>query len=252
MRRERLSRLAAHTLTRVEAYIIVITVFAAVIVAIVGGWPIWIVPVSLVVGIALLGLLVLDSLSDPRVERDAAVSDLDPGQIRDPALRAKLQRALEYVRATQRLAGGDASGILDAADDELPQIEDAARSIFRLSLRIQGYRSDPLILRDLADLRRRKDRGGRMSEEEEAQLSALERLDELVRASDREIDDALAQLGRSYAEMQTISATPEFRGRDAFVLQDLEDSTRRLSDLAANYDEVFRSRDLPQDRRRGG
>jgi hypothetical protein len=249
MRRERLNRIAVLALSRVEAYLIVLVVFATVIVVILGGWPGWLIPVSLGAGAVLLVLLVLDSLSDPGADQAAAFADIDPKRIHDSDLRAKLIRALEYVRAAQRLAQRYPSGVLDAADDELPQLEEAVRSIFRMSLRLQEFRADKLIGRDLAELQRQRSRGGRLSPKQEEQMRTLERLEELVRTAYREIDDALAHLGRSYAEMQAIQVTPEFRGREAYVFKELDASTARLSDLAARYDEAFGSRRAPGDRR---
>ncbi len=83
---------------------------------------------------------------------------------------------------------------------------------------------------------------GRLSVDQQAQMDSLRRLDGLVRDGEREIDGALAQLGRSYAEMQAIRVTPEFRGQAASALQELKNSTRRLSDLAQGYDEAYGSR----------
>ncbi len=238
MASERAKRIAAYTLSRWEAYLIVIVVFAAVLAAIIGGWPTWVVLASLGTGAVLLVLLVLDSLSDPSVERDASIADVEPGRIRDRDLRAKLQRALEYVRAAHQLARRR-DLTLGGAEDELPQLEQAARAIYQLCLRLQDYRSDRIVQRDLADLASRQARRGGLSEDEQQQLATLRRLDELVRSSAQEIDNALADLGRSYAEMRAIEATPELRGRQADALRQLDDSTRRLSDLAAGYDEVF-------------
>jgi hypothetical protein len=246
MRRERLSRIAAHALSRVEAYLIALVVFATVIVAIMGGWPSWIILLSIVAGAVLMGLLVIDSLTDPVADQNASLADIDPKRIFDPELRHKLSRALEYVRAAQKLARRYPTGAMDAADDELPQLEEAARSIFRMSLRLQEYRDDRLIQRDLVDLQRQRDTS--LSPQQKEQLRTLQRLDELVRTAGQEIDDALAHLGRSYAEMQAIQVTPEFRGREAYSFRDLDASTRRLSELAASYDEVFGSRGRPGDR----
>lgn len=238
---DRLKRIAGYSLSRPEAYIIVGLVFVAVVVAIFGRWPGWVILASIAGGVVLLALLFVDSLADPDVDRDASIADVEVGRVRDPALQAKVRRSLEYVRAAQKLARQETSGVLSTADDELPQLEQAARSIHQMSLRLQEFKADRLLQRDLVDLHQKSGRG-QLTKDQEAQLGTLRRLDELVRNAELEIDSALAHLGRSYAEMQAIVVTPEFRGRAADALGELAASTQRLSELAAGYDEVYGSR----------
>ncbi|MDO8688601.1 MAG: hypothetical protein Q7R39_01065 [Dehalococcoidia bacterium] len=245
METDRFKRIAGYALTRPEAYVIVVLVFLVAIVDILGGWPGWIIAASLVAGAALLGLLVLDSLSDPNSEREASIADVEAGKVRDPALRNKILRALEYVRAAQKLAKADAGDTLGSARGELPQLEQAVRSMFQMAIRLQDFQSDRIVQRDLADLRRKSEQGS-LTDEQKDQLDTLNRLDELVRSADREVDGALAVLGRSYAEMQTIRATPELRGQAAAgALEELDASSKRLSELAEGYDQVFGSRVQP-------
>ena len=245
MQRQRLNRIIGYALSRREAYLIVGLVFLAVVVAILGKWPGWVVGASIGAGSVLLVLLIADSLADLNVERDASLADVEVGQVKDPDLRAKVRKALEYVRAAHQLARRDKSGILDAADDELPQLEQAARSIYQMSLRLQEFRADRLLQRDLAELQPQGARRRPLTKDQEAQLGTLKRLHELVRSAEAEIDSAVAHLGRSYAEMQAIKVTPEFRGQSADPLEELGASTRRLSDLAEGYDQVYSSRPLP-------
>lgn len=247
MENDRLKRIAGYALSRPEAYVIVLLVFLAVLVAILGGWPGWVIVASILAGIVLLGLLVIDSLGDPNAERDASISDVDASQVRDPALREKVRRALEYVRAAHKLTKDDSDDTLASVRDELPQLEQAARSIFQMVLRLEQFHSDRLLQRDLADLRKRTQHG-QLSKDQQAQLSTLDRLDGLIRGADQEIDSALAHLGRSYAEMQAIKVTPELRGQATAALGDLDASSKRLSELAEGYDQVFSSGALPSKR----
>ncbi|MDP2662740.1 MAG: hypothetical protein Q8R28_18650 [Dehalococcoidia bacterium] len=241
---DRFKRIAGYALTRPEAYIIVVLVFLVALVDILGGWPGWIIAAGIVAGAALLGLLILDSLSDPNSEREASIADVEAGRVRDPALRNKVLRALEYVRAAQKLAKAGAGDTLGSVRDELPQLEQAARSMFQMAIRLQDFQSDRILQRDLADLRKESEQG-RLTDEQKDQLDSLNRLDELVRSADQEVDGALSVLGRSYAEMQTIRATPELRGQAAAALEELDASSRRLSELAEGYDQVFGSRVQP-------
>lgn len=240
---DRLRRIAGYSLSRPEAYIIVGLVFVAVVVAILGRWPGWVILASVAGGVVLLALLFFDSLADPNVERDSSIGDVEVSRVRDPVLQGKVRRTLEYVRAAQELARRDTSGTLATADDELPQLEQAARSVYQMSLRLQEFKSDRLLQRDLADLQQRSGRG-QLNKDQKAQLATLQRLDELVHTAEQEIDSAVAHLGRSYAEMQAIKVTPEFRGRAADALSELAASSQRLSELAAGYDEVYGNRAL--------
>ena len=95
MRSERLNRIISYALSRPAAYFIVGLVFLAVVVAVVGRWPGWVILASVGAGVVLLGLLIVDALFDPNTERDAAIADVDPSRLRDPALREKLRKALE-------------------------------------------------------------------------------------------------------------------------------------------------------------
>lgn len=239
MRNERLSRIVGYALTRREAYLAVGLTFVAVVVAILGGWPGWVILACVGVGALLLGLVVVDSIADPKSERDAALVDVELSRVHDKQLRAKLQRVMEYVRAAQQLARQDRSGTLDSADDELPQLEQAARSIYQMCLRLQEYRADRLIQRDLVDLQRMASGTRKLTGDQQAHLETLQRLNGLVREAERGIDRALADLGRSYAEMKAIGVTPGLRGRTTEALDQLAASTQRLSDLATGYDEAY-------------
>ena len=247
---ERLKRTIGYTLSRPAAYLIVGLVFVAVVVAIAGLWSAWVILGSVGAGVVLLGLLVLDSLTDPNLEPDVLLADIDPNQMRDPALRGKVRQALEYYRAVQRLAKKDTSGVLDSAHFELPQLEQAVRSIYQMALRLQEFRGDTLIPRDLATLEQQKTRRGHLTQDQEEQLGSLQRLTGLVQNAEKEIDAALADLGRSYAEMQAIKVTPELKGRAADAFKELEASSQRLADLAQGYDEVYRSHEPPTRQRK--
>ncbi len=244
MQIDRFKRIAGYALTRPEAYIIVVLVFLLALVDIFGGWPGWVILAGIVAGAVLLGLLIVDSLNDPDSEREASIADVDAGRVRDPALRNKVLRALEYVRAAQKLAREDTKDTLSLVRDELPQLEQAARSMFQMAIRLQDFQADRIVQRDLVDLRRRSEQG-KLTGEQRDQLDTLNRLDDLVRNADREIDGALSVLGRSYAEMQTIKATPELRGQAAAALEELDASSKRLSELADGYDQVFGDRVQP-------
>jgi len=245
--RKRIGRIIGYALSRITAYLVVGLVFLAVVVAIIGGWPTWVILASIAGGLVVLGLLVVDALLQPSIELDVSIADIDIKELHNAALREKVRRALEYNYAALKLARHDKSGVLDLADNELPQLSEAARSIYQMCLRLQEFRADRLIERDFAELQRQREIHGQLTSQQEAQLQALERLNELVRSAEREIDSALAHLGRSYAEMQAIKVTPELRGRAGEALEELETSTKRLSDLAQGYDEVYRGGALPKE-----
>lgn len=244
MRSERIKRIVGYALSRPEAYLVVVLVFVAVIVAIVGRWPGWVIPGAIVGGAVLLVVLIADSIADPNAEREASIPEVDLDRLSDKALRAKVNKALDYVRAVYTLARQDAGRTLGAASDELPQMEQAATAIYQMCLRVQEFRADPILQRDRKEL---QDQGARrrLTREQEAQLEALLRLEELIGRAEQEIDSALAHLGRSYAEMRAIKVTPELRGTAADALEELGASTRRLADLADGYDEIYGGRALP-------
>jgi hypothetical protein len=242
LRTDRLNRIVGYALSRHEAYLIVLVTFVAVMVSILRGWPVWVVAACLVGGVVLMVLLVADSLADPAVEQEASMADLEVGRVTDKALRASVLKAMEYVRGVHQLVRRDREGLLTSARDELPQMEQAVRSLYQMALRVQEYRADTLIQRDLADLRAEASRTRNVSSSRQEQLASLEKLESLIRSAEQEIQAAVAQLGQSYAEIKAISVTPELRGQSIAALEDLHQSTERLSDLAHGYDEVFGQR----------
>ncbi len=249
MRGDRINRIVSYALNRPAAYAIVLMVFVASMIAILGHWPLWVVGASIAAGAVLLGLLVADSLSDPVVEQEASLADIDLSLIRDKALKASVVRAIEYVKGAQAQVRDDREGVLASAGDELPEMEHAVRSIFQMALRVQDFRNDALVQRDLGEARqgRSNSRHFALSQSRQEWFSSLEKLEGLVGTAEQEIDEALAHLGQSYVEMKAIKVTPEIKGRTIDALKDLNESTERLSDLARSYDEAFSQRAQPNE-----
>lgn len=196
----------------------------------------WVIAAWIVVCLGLFLATVIDTLSDPEKERDAALADVDPGNIRDRTLRDKVRQAVRYVRSARKVIGEAKAGQLDSAAGDLPALEAATRSIFQVAGRLERYRSDQILRNDLANLGQK---GKRLTDSQKRYLETLNKLESLMREASEGIDNALAEMGQSYASMQAILVKPEFWGGAADSFERVREVTRRLDDISTSFDEVY-------------
>lgn len=205
------------------------------------GLATWMVAAWVLVCAGLFVATVLDTLSDPEKERDAALADVDPDQLRDRALRDRVYQALRYMKSARKLIGEAKSGQLDSAAAELPDMEATTRSIFQVAGRLEKYGDDQILRNDLSSL---KAKGNRLTESQKGYLETLTKLDYLMKEAANQIDSALAEMGQSYASMQAILVKPEFFGAAAESFDRVREVTRRLDDISTSFDEVYQHRTI--------
>ncbi|MBI2863177.1 MAG: hypothetical protein HYX94_01260 [Chloroflexi bacterium] len=233
----RLGRLILYSLNRPLALVAIgLLIGGAGLGSLVLGLASWMVAAWVLVCAGLFVATVVDTLADPERERDAALADVDPDDLRDRALRDKVYQALRYVKSARKLIAEAKGGVLDSAAADLPDMESAARSIFQVAGRLQRYGGDPILRNDLANL---KQKGPRLTESQKSYLETLNKLESLMKEASDQIDSALAEMGQSYASMQAILVKPEFLGTAADSFDRVREVTRRLDDISTSFDEVY-------------
>lgn len=193
------------------------------------------------------GLLVattVDTLFDPEKRRDAARACLDPSAIHDQTIRDKVKKAFGYVRSAHGIMRGAKAGQLASVASDIPALDTAAKGIFEVSVRLDRYRRDYTLRCDLASLRWL---GGNLSDSQQRYLQTLFELDILMKEASAQVDNALAEIGRSYASIQGILVKPEFLGGAANSFARVREVTLRLDDLSTSFDEVYNRRTIARE-----
>jgi hypothetical protein len=189
--------------------------------------------------IGVLGMVVV-SFRDQRSIDEALAPQIPIDQLKTPELREAVRRAIEYRNAIR-----DAVAALPSPDTRASlelitrQFDDPALLIFNLGLSVERFRNDRLIQTDLQRLRA-LNRAGRLTDADREHLDRLERLESLIGEAGGKINGMLAQLGSSYAEVQTIGAAGEIRGaRTQHALDEVADRANELTQLTKALEEVY-------------
>jgi hypothetical protein len=115
------------------------------------GWPVWAWPLA---GLIAEVAVIITSLKDPgemqKVMESLFREKYNASGIRDKELRAKLDEAEEYRRRIQEVVAQQKKGILrDRLVATTSQIYDWIANMVTLARRIDTYRADQIIRRDL-------------------------------------------------------------------------------------------------------
>jgi hypothetical protein len=189
-----------------------------------------------------VGIVVL-TFRDPDAVAEALRPPRALTQLRTPALREAVRRAEAYQTALRRAVATLPRPELRASLELITaRFGDAPALVLALGRTIERFQSDPLIQAGLARLRGEQ-RRGQLSPAEQEHLENLEQLAAMAREAQAKIEAMLAQLGSSYAEVQTISAVGEIRGgRIEQALAEVADRAQELRQLSAALEEVYAAR----------
>ena len=189
--------------------------------------------------IGVVGMVIV-TFRDERAIEDALSPALDLSRLRTPELREAVRRAQEYREAIRRAVAAVPRPELRASLELITaRFDNPAALILELGVSIERFRRDALIQRDLARLRSLQ-RSGRLSAHDRNHLDNLVRLERLIGEAEEKIRAMLAQLGSSYAEVQTIGAAGEIRGgRTEQALDEVADRAADLSNLSRALEEAY-------------
>jgi len=198
------------------------------------------------------------TISDPKANERAVSAMLsaryDPGDIKNPAARERLKRALEYreliTEAAYRHSGPRRTQILATGSEINAWIE----QIYTLAQRLDEFEENAVISRDrrlvphdLKNLRRRLDAeptAEMRAELEEAiqtketQLANLTSLENNVKRADIQLDHTLSALGTVYAQVQLIGSKDVDSARTRRLQEDIREEVASLQDTISAIDEV--------------
>lgn len=220
-------------------------------------WFVW--PILGVVGEA---AVIVSSLTD-KAEQQKVIEGLfrekyTVAGIRDRSLREKLNEAEQYRQRIQQVVEQQRSGVLrDRLKATTTQVYDWVANMVTLARRIDTFRSDTIIQRDLRtvpdEIKRLeagmvRERDPRIREQLAATLESSRRqqttLQELagrMARADLQLDHSLASLGTVYSQMLLIGSKDVDSDRADRLRDDIRDQVLALQDIVASLNEVYGS-----------
>ncbi len=221
------------------------------------GWPWW---AWVLLGIIGEVLIVYSSLTDQN-ERQRIIESMfreqyNAGGIRDRDLRNKLDEAEQYRRRIQDVVDQQPKGVLrDHIQETTNQVYEWIANMVRLARRIDAYRNDNIIQRDLksvpaeiADLNKRVglERDPRVRDQMNTTLAArqqflgnLQELDGRMERADLQLDHSLAALGTVYSQILLIGSSEMDSDKAERLRQDIRGEVLALQDLVDSLNEVY-------------
>ncbi len=220
-------------------------------------WPWW---VWVALGVVAEAAVVVSSLTD-RGEMRKVMESLfrekyNTGGIRDRELRAKLDEAEQYRQRIQQVVEQQPSGLLrDRMADTTAQIYDWIANMVRLARRIDAYRQDSILKRDMEVVpKEMRDLSARLKLETDPRVAAqmqatleskrqfaanLQELANRMARADLQLDHSLASLGTVYSQLLLIGSKEVDSDRAERLRSDIRDQVAALQDLVESLNEVY-------------
>lgn len=216
----------------------------------------------LILGVAGELLVLYTSINDERTGRrvvsDMLRQEFNPGEIRAPEYRQRVEKALEYrQRIEEHVRSLDAGLLRDHLLDTTGGVADWVASVFGLAKRVDRYNSDQVLLRDRRDLPReivelrarlqREDNDAVRQELQQAiagkegQLVNLQKLQNMMEKAEYQLETTLTALGTVYSQILLVSAKDIDSGRAQRLREDISDQVAALQSLQTTLDEVYGS-----------
>jgi hypothetical protein len=236
--------IALYALGRWQTAVIVLVACAGIAATILLlGFQLLLIAAWLAFGLIGVAGMIIVTFRDEQAIDEALTPPLDLGRLRTPELREAVRRAQEYREAIRRAVAAIPRPELRASLELITsRFEDPAAIILDLGVSIERFRLDALIQRDLARLRSLQ-RSRQLSDHDREHLDNLLRLEQLIDEAEQKIRAMLAQLGSSYAEVQTIGAAGEIRGgRTEQALDAVAERAAELSHLSRALEEAYASK----------
>ncbi|MBI5650194.1 MAG: hypothetical protein HZC40_07100 [Chloroflexi bacterium] len=222
-------------------------------------WWYWLV-IGAVAEIAIIVTSIQDIDTGAHVVSEMLREEFNPGTIKTPALRAAVERALDYRKRIEATIRKSEAGILrDHLQSSTAGIADWIAQIFRLAQRLDDFESDAIIKRDAAsaprELRELRERVAREDddavreqakqtlESKRAQADNLIKLTNTMEQAELQLDATLTALGTVYSQLMLIRSKDDIEDARAQRLRgDIAEQVAKLSELQGAMDEVYRGK----------
>ncbi len=234
------------------------SILASVFLPNVISWlPWWLWPIVGVVGEA---AIIWSSLTDKN-EQQKVVESLfrekyNVNGIRDRSLRGKLAEAEQYRLRIQQVVDQQRTGILrDRMKSTTAQVYDWVANMVALARRLDTFRMDPLIRRDLdtvpkeikqLEARLNLERDGRVRQQMTTTLESTRRQHETLlelsgrmQRADLQLDHSLSALGTVYSQLLLIGSKDVDSDRADRLRDDIRGEVLALQDLVESLNEVY-------------
>lgn len=218
-------------------------------------WFLWVI-----VGVIGETAVIVTRLTDKR-EQQKALEGLFREKytfagIRDRNLQEKLKEAEQYRQRIQAVVDQHREGVLrDRLKRTTDQVYDWIANMVTLARRLDTYRSDPILRRDLQEAPREVDRlKARLSVERDArvreqmsatlessqqQVQALSELKGRMDRADLQLDHSLAALGTVYSQLLLIGTNEVDSDRADQLRDDIQGEVLALKDIVDSLNDVY-------------
>jgi hypothetical protein len=227
-----------------------------------GKWWLW-----LLFGLVSEALIMLTTLRDEGLYKQVMDKmfhrEFDINKLRNPDLRQKLSKALEYRDSIVKEIEREEEPVLDDYLSNVAHgLEDWIAQVYRLAQGLDVYRHDPVIARDMETvpeelerfeklLAREKEASVREELEKtiaikQSQWDTLKNLRETMAKA--QLENTLAAMSTVYTQVVLLGAKDVDSSRAQRLQQDMTEQISALADVGATMDEVYQMSSSSQSR----
>lgn len=198
-----------------------------------------------------------DSENNAKVLLDAFQNQFDLSVIHDHNLREDVQNALNYQRRIEtQLQGMRKTLVRERMEDTAGKISDWINNVYQLAVRIDTYRRDDLIEREMRVLPKELEqleaqRRLEGNSEVAAQLDqvidskvkhwqSVRDLDTRMKQAELQVEQSITALATIYSQVQLADAQSINSSRADRLQSDIQEQVDRLNDLVTSINEVYR------------
>jgi len=220
-------------------------------------WQWWYWLILGIVGEALIVYTsIMDESTGQQVVSEMLRDKFNPGELRNPKHRAKLEQALDYRRRIEEITRRQEPGVLrDHLENNMAALTDWIANIFRLAKRLEAYENDAVLQRDLktlpqeisqAEARLKAETNVAVQQEimqniasRRAQLQNLNDLQDAIEKAEMQMENTLTSLGTLYSQILLLDAKKVDRTQARDIAQNIRDQVDTLQNIVTTMDEVY-------------